>query len=84
MTIECLYGQMKRRFPLLSHGLRFRKPADSARCIITIAVLHNISKRNYDSDFEGRNETHREDAGENTTVQSSSGIEKRDLIAGNL
>ena len=52
MVIERCYGQMKRRFPILSNGLRFRKPKDSANCIIAIAVLFNICKRNQDGEIE--------------------------------
>lgn len=42
MAIEKAYGVIKRRFPLLKFGLRFRKVADSANCIVAAVILHNI------------------------------------------
>lgn len=84
MAIERCYGQMKRRFPLLANGLRFRKPTDSAKCIVAIATLHNVCKRNYDDDeFNGQDSLVNEDSlvDEAIAVESLCGREKRDNIA---
>ena len=50
MAIEKCYGQMKRRFPLLKNGLRFKDPYDSQNCIIAIVVIYNFCKRHKDND----------------------------------
>ena len=42
MAIEKAYGVIKRRFPLLKFGLRFRTVVDSANCIVAAVILHNI------------------------------------------
>ena len=42
MAIEKCFGQIKRRFPLLTNGLRFRNSEDSAKCILTCFILQNI------------------------------------------
>ena len=85
MAIERCFGQIKRRFPLLKNGLRFRKTRDSAHCIIACFILQNICIREYDqANFE-------EDEEPNEYVELSSeieqeseetalGNEKRDLI----
>ena len=52
MSIEKCYGQLKRRFPKLKHGLEFRKPSDCANCIVATVVVYNVCKRNFDEDFE--------------------------------
>ena len=56
MPIEKLYGQLKRRFPILKHGLKFRKPSDSANCIIATFITYNFCKRSNDYEFEVDNE----------------------------
>lgn len=53
MAIEKCYGVLKRRFPLLSFGLRFRDVAVSANCIVVAAMLHNICIQNRDAHFDG-------------------------------
>ena len=59
MHIERTYGQIKRRFPLLVNGLRFKCVKDSAKCIVAIAVLHNICKKSleYDPETIGSDDT---------------------------
>ena len=42
MVIEKAFGLLKRRFPALRHGLRFKKPEDSCILISAALVLHNI------------------------------------------
>ena len=40
--IKKAFGLLKRRFPALRHGLRFKKPEDSCILISAALVLHNI------------------------------------------
>lgn len=47
MAVERLNGVLKRRFPCLSFGLRF-KPGKCAIVIVACCVLHNIAQRNRD------------------------------------
>lgn len=50
-TVERAFGQLKRRFPCLSLGLRLR-PNKWCKVIVACFVLHNIAKSLYDPDFE--------------------------------
>ena len=58
MAIEKAYGVIKRRFPLLKFGLRFKKVVDSANCIAAAVVLHNICLLHDDdlNNFDEENE----------------------------
>lgn len=42
MAIERAYGVLKRRFPLLKNGLRFRKVLDSANLVVAAVCIHNF------------------------------------------
>ena len=81
MAIEKLFGQIKRRFPLLSNGLRFREIIDSAKCILACFVLHNICVRNNDN-FEPNPQIEEEDTSYEDGDQDESelGKVKRDGI----
>ena len=48
MAIEQTYGMLKRRFPALKHGLRFRDISKSANCVIAAVVLHNVCVKSMD------------------------------------
>lgn len=42
MVVEKAFGVLKRRFPALRHGLRFKKPEDTCIMIVAALTLHNI------------------------------------------
>ena len=42
MSIEKAFGVLKRRFPLLKHGLRLRKAEDNCKLILSAFVMHNM------------------------------------------
>lgn len=44
MAIERTYGQIKRKFPLLANGLRFRNVSDSANMVVAAVCLFNHCK----------------------------------------
>ena len=79
MSIEKCYGQMKRRFPKLRHGFEFKKPSDTANCIIATAVVYNICKRNYEVDIEASLDI--EDEYYIAENSNGAGSDKRDAIA---
>ena len=43
-------GVLKRRFPALKHGLRFRDPQNNCYLILSAMVLHNICNDLNDED----------------------------------
>ena len=85
MNVEKLFGQLKRRFPLLSYGLRFKKIKDSANCILACFILHNICIANGD-DFPQLNDEIEdnsqdfEEIAEDENVQNAQSKAKRDSI----
>ena len=50
MSIEKAFGVLKRRFPALKHGLRFRDPQNNCYLILSAMVLHNICNDLNDED----------------------------------
>ena len=52
MFVERGFGELKRRFPLLSKGCRFRKAEDCAMIILTAFKLHNMILHFKDSENE--------------------------------
>ena len=57
MAIECCYGQLKRRFPLLKFGIRFTGDCvESARLITAAVCIFNFCKRGMDEDFDEDNQ----------------------------
>ena len=83
MAIECAFGQLKRRFPLLSFGLRFKRIKDSANLIIAAVWLFNFCKKNGDIDFDNLNEEPIEENFIND-MKEIEGAEKRDMIKNSL
>ena len=80
MAIEKAYGVIKRRFPILKFGLRFRKVTDSANCIVAAVILHNICLLHVDElDHRGSDTLPDEDEIEDVDDQSmnSAGVAKR-------
>lgn len=55
MAIEKCFGQIKRRFPILKNGLRFKRVKDSAKCILACFILQNLCIKNFEEEFEGDN-----------------------------
>lgn len=80
MAIEKLYGQLKRRFALLKCGLRFKKVEDSANCIVAIAIIFNICKKEGDNGFDDDYEQEEHNNASNF-FQNSLGSNKRNQIA---
>ena len=83
MSVEKAYGQLKRRFPLLKNGLRFRKMHDSANCIVAAVCIYNFLKGcndelNDESIEINRNEDENDDI---DMVESALGASKRNNIA---
>ena len=87
MTIERTYGQIKRRFPILKNGLRFRKPEDSANMIVAAACIFNICIINNDlMDFQEPidREYIREEELPHHLSEDVRGVEKRNFILHNF
>ena len=84
MAIEKAYGQLKRRFPLLKNGLKFRKIADSANCVVVAVCLYNFCKAHQDT-FEEKKNFHAEEVLETENYPADiRGSAKRDRIVNYL
>ena len=87
MFIEKAFGVLKRRFPLLKHGVKMRKGEDNCMLILAAFVLHNmIIHFKYDVMFEHileQEEYARDVYAEmiNQDESSEEAIRKRDFIA---
>jgi len=82
MCIEKAYGQLKRRFPLLKNGLRFRKISDSGNCIVAAVCIYNFLKNHNDELEEPLEANQTDDELEgNDEVDSTQGSVKRNEIA---
>lgn len=51
MSIEKIFGQVKRRFPALKFGLRLKDPEDNLLAITCCFIFHNICTTHND-DFD--------------------------------
>ena len=51
MLIEKSFGLLKRRFPVLRHGLRLKRPEDLVILITAALVLHNMLIKWRDSEI---------------------------------
>lgn len=83
MTIERAIGQLKQRWPLLRHGVRFRNLKDTCDFIIATCVLHNFCKFNGDEYIVDDAETENEELNVEETQENNdllSGAEKRNAI----
>ena len=85
MVIEKSFGLLKRRFPALRHGLRFKKPEDACILITSALVLHNmlVDMRDSDEFSESSEEETLETGEENSRFHAesiSSGTEKREFL----
>ena len=86
MFIEKAFGVLKRRFPLLKHGLRMRKGEHNCMMMLSAFVLHNMCIYYKNGEFEqlsGNCEGDSENESENALemFQSELGMSKRDDIA---
>ena len=85
MFIEKAFGCLKRRFPLLKHGVRLRKPEDNCILILSAFVLHNMCiefKQRNEPDFSEREDEDEADLPDpSQTAATQGGLEKRDSIA---
>ena len=81
MAIEKCFGQVKRRFPLLKNGLRFKDLAVSAKCIVSCFILHNLCIK-LDDIIEEEDDNDANDNAEQANVQNDAneGIIKRNRI----
>ena len=87
MCIEKAYGQLKRRFPKLHHGLAFRKLQDSANCIVAAVCIHNFLKTqndDWEEDQDHDEQTNDTQALEFAEDQTLSGTVKRIIIMNSL
>ena len=85
MVIEKSFGLLKRRFPALRHGLRFKRPEDACILITSALVLHNmlIDMRDPDEFSDSSEEDTLEIDEDNSRFNAeriSSGTEKREFL----
>ena len=85
--IEKAFGCIKRRFPLLKHGYRFRKAEDNCLLAVVAFTLYNMifaHKNENDFNFENDNIDNLgdiEDGIVNQDINREDGIQKLDTIA---
>ena len=81
VVVERVFGQLKRRFPILSHPVRI-KHEKIPTLILACCVLHNVSKYLKDV-FEPDSvaEEEQEELGEIEGPQKTQGQRKRDRLA---
>ena len=52
MAIECCYGILKRRFPILKNVIKFRALKDSANMVIAAVIIHNFCVKSRENEDE--------------------------------
>jgi len=72
MSIEKIFGTLKRRFPALKFGLRLKKPEDNLLLITCCFILHNIcTASNDDTDVTENNSIESEENVPNVAIQAA-------------
>ena len=86
MFIEKAFEVLKRRFPLLKHGVRLQKAKDNCLLILSAFGLHNMCifyKNEGDFNFEEDDEIQANDQSDDSPnhEQTDRGIDRREAIA---